>query len=241
MFPTVSTRVAAVLPISVLCRMAPQCECNRPSWHGLAQRYNQIEPDPGNDGIWFMGYKVTDQMPECGTTNMRIYNQNLDRAIQSFSVPLGPGVNVSNIGFHAPPQHPGWAHDGTLGDAGYSSTPWDVHPDANFMTWNTETFATNQNANAIRWGTLYNFRFDADQAPNPTNATVGFFKTGSPMGVSRPGSGRRPNSDAVTHSYSYSPGYSTPTQRPRLLLQRQHSNGYSDSHGNSHTASESNS
>ena len=41
----------------------------------------------------------------------------------------------------------------------------------------------NQNANAIRFGTLYNFRFDADQAPNPTNATVGFFKTGSPMGV----------------------------------------------------------
>ena len=96
-----------------------------------------------------------------------LYNVNLDRAIQSFSVPLGPGVNVSNIEFHAPPQHPGWAHDGTQGDAGYSSTPWDVDPRiANFITWSTETFATNQNANAIRWGTLYNFRFDADQAPN---------------------------------------------------------------------------
>ena len=43
---------------------------------------------------------------------------NLDRGIQSFSVALNPGVNVSNIGFHAPPQHPGWAHDGTQGDAG---------------------------------------------------------------------------------------------------------------------------
>ena len=27
------------------------------------------------------------------------------------------------------------------------------------ITWNTETFAQNQNANAIRWGTMYNFRF----------------------------------------------------------------------------------
>ena len=36
------------------------------------------------------------------------------------------------------------------------------------MTWSTETFATNQNANAIRWGTLYNFRFDADRPPQVT-------------------------------------------------------------------------
>ena len=49
------------------------------------------------------------------------------------------------------------------------------------ITWNSETFAQNQNANAIRWGTLYNFRFDADQPPQNANATVDFFKTGSPM------------------------------------------------------------
>jgi len=39
-------------------------------------------------------------------------------------------------------------------------------------------FAVNQNANAIRWGTLYNLR-SADQPPQPANTTVGFFKTGS--------------------------------------------------------------
>ena len=44
--------------------------------------------------------------------------------MQSFSVPLGTGTSVSNIGFHAPPQHPGWANDGTVGNAGYSSAPW---------------------------------------------------------------------------------------------------------------------
>ena len=142
-----------------------------------------IQPDPGNDGIWFMGYKVTNPSAGVWHYEYALYNQNLDRAIQSFSVPVGPGVNISNIGFHAPPQHPGFPHDGTQGDAGYSSTPWDVTQDASSITWSTETFATNQNANAIRFGTLYNFRFDADQAPNPTNATVGFFKTGSPSGV----------------------------------------------------------
>jgi hypothetical protein len=154
------------------------------AWVPTGATVNQVEPAPGNDGIWFVGSKVTG--PNAGVWHYEyaLYNQNLDRAIQSFSVPLGPGVNVSNIGFHAPPQHPGWANDGTFNNQGYSSTPWAVDQQAGSITWDCETFAQNQNANAIRWGTMYNFRFDADQAPNVTNATVGFFKTGSPMGVS---------------------------------------------------------
>src|SRR5216117_1943660 len=151
------------------------------AWTGAT--VNQVEPDPGNDGIWFMSYKVTSPNPGVWHYEYALYNQNLDRSIQSFSVPLAPGINISNIGFHAPIQQPGFAHDGTQGDAGYSSTPWNVTQDASSITWSTEAFAQNQNANAIRFGTLYNFRFDADQAPNPADATIGFFKTGSPMMV----------------------------------------------------------
>src|SRR5262249_22015712 len=94
-----------------------------------------------------------------------------------------PGVNISNIGFHGPPQEPGWANDGTFNNQGYSSMPWAVTQASGSITWNSETFAQNQNANAIRFGTLYNFRFDADQPPQNANATIGFFKTGSPMTV----------------------------------------------------------
>jgi hypothetical protein len=110
-----------------------------------------------------------------------IYNQNLERAIQSFQVDL-TFAGVSNIGFDAPPQHPGWAHDGTVGDAGYSSATWATTQTVGSVTWNTETFAQNPNANAIRWGTLYNFRFDSSAPPRPdAPATIGFFKTGSPI------------------------------------------------------------
>jgi hypothetical protein len=151
------------------------------AWTGAT--VNRIEPDPGNDGIWFMGYKVTNPSAGVWHYEYALFNENLDRAIQSFSVPLGPGVNVSNVEFHAPPQHPGWANDGTLNSQGYSSTPWTPTQTANSLTWNCETFAQNQNANAIRWGTLYNFRFDADQPPQATSATVDFFKTGSPLTV----------------------------------------------------------
>ena len=86
------------------------------AWTGAT--VNQIEPDHGNDGIWFMAYKVTNPSAGVWHYEYALYNQNLDRAIQSFTVPLGPGVNISNIGFHMPPQHPGFSHDGTQGDAG---------------------------------------------------------------------------------------------------------------------------
>jgi hypothetical protein len=151
------------------------------AWPGAT--INQIQPDPGNDGIGLLGCKVTNPSAGVWHYEYAVYNQNLDRAIQSFSVPLGAGVNVSNIGFHAPPQHPGWANDGTQNNAGYSSTPWTPTQTTNSLTWATQTSAQNQNANAIRWGTLYNFRFDADQPPQTASATVGFFKTGSPITV----------------------------------------------------------
>src|SRR6266542_3119085 len=89
------------------------------AWTGAT--VNQVEPDPGNDGIWFMGYKVTNPSPGIYHYEYALYNQNLDRAIQSFSVPLGPGVNISNIGFHAPLQHPGWANDGTFNSQGIAA------------------------------------------------------------------------------------------------------------------------
>jgi hypothetical protein len=160
-------------------RMQPAIQ----AWAATGATVNQVQPDPGNDGIWLMGYKITN--PSAGTWRYEyaLFNMNLDRGIQSFSVPLSLGVNISNIGFHAPPQHPGWANDGTFNNQGYSSIPWTVTQTSDSITWNSETFAQNPNANAIRWGTLYNFRFDADQPPQSANATVGFFKTGLPMMV----------------------------------------------------------
>jgi hypothetical protein len=79
--------------------------------------------------------------------------------------------------------HPGIANDGTVGDAGFSNAPWTSNQTADALTWNTETFVQNPNANAIRFGTLYNFRFDANRPPHTANATIGFFKTGSPITV----------------------------------------------------------
>jgi hypothetical protein len=151
------------------------------AWSGAASV--EIKPDPVNDGVGTIAYKVTNPSPGVWHYEYAIYNQNLDRAIQSFSVPVGNGITLSNVGFHAPPQHPGWTFDGTVGNTGYAGTPWASTQAGGAMTWNSETFAQNQNANAIRWGTLYNFRFDSNRPPQTMNATIGFFKTGAPINV----------------------------------------------------------
>ncbi len=148
------------------------------AWTGAT--INQIEPDPGNDGIAFVGYKVTNLSPRIWHYEYAIYNENLDRAIQSFTIGTG---RVRNIAFHAPPQEPGWPNDGTVGNTGYSSTPWTTGVSHSSLTWSCETLAQNPNANAIRWGTLYNFRFDSNRPPQAATAVIGFFKTGEPVTV----------------------------------------------------------
>lgn len=150
------------------------------AWTGSTQ--SMIEPEPGVDGVAILAYKVTQIDPDTWHYEYAVYNMNLDRSIQSFSVPIPTGTTVTNIGFHAPPQHPGIANDG-IGGGGYSGTPWVPALAGGQLTWSTQTFAENPAANAIRWGTLYNFRFDADRPPRDTQATVGFFKTGGPMMV----------------------------------------------------------
>src|SRR4029450_13324396 len=105
-------------PQAATVRMQPAIR----AWTGAP--VNQVEPDPDNDGIIFVGYKITNPSAGVWHYEYAIYNQNLDRGIQSFSVPLGCGVTISNLGFHAPPQHPGWTFDGTVGNTGFSSTPW---------------------------------------------------------------------------------------------------------------------
>ena len=61
-------------------------------------------------------------------------------------------------GFHDVDYHSGRPFVGT--DRAVTVTP-------NAVTWSTDPFDVNANANALRWGTLYNFRFDTNVPPAP--------------------------------------------------------------------------
>jgi hypothetical protein len=85
------------------------------------------------------------------------------------------GVTVTNIGFHDCDWHSG---------APYSTTDWAGAAGGGQVSWATQTFAQNQNANALRWSTLYNFRFTANYPPVPSNVSLGLFKPGTPTSIS---------------------------------------------------------
>ena len=189
-FNVTGTTSFSFSPVGATVRMTPAIM----AWPGAT--IQTIEPAPGVDGRAFITYKVTGPVAGLYHYEYAIYNQNLDRGIQSFMVPMllipaaGDTIGPQNIEFHAPPQHPGWTNDGTQGDAGYSSTEWSSSISVGTsLTWSSETFAQNPNANAIRWGTLYNFRFDSTAVPQAANATIGFFKTGAPIFVAIQGPG----------------------------------------------------
>ncbi len=143
----------------------------------------EFAPAPGADGVGIVAYKVTNPSPGVWRYEYAVYNQNIERAIRSFSIPVNAGVTITQVGFYAPPQHPGSTFDGTVGNAGFSSQDWAQEQNSSALTWNAETFIQNPNANAIRWGTMYNFRFESNRPPTTGNATLGFLKTGEPITV----------------------------------------------------------
>lgn len=143
------------------------------AWPGASQTI--IEPAPLADGRGIMAYQVTDLGGGTWHYEYAIFNQFNDASFGSFSVPIPAGVTVSNIGFHAPLNH------APAADAdNYDNEPWVSSVTGGSITWTTDDFSIDPMANAIRWGTTYNFRFDADTPPQGVFATVELFKrTGS--------------------------------------------------------------
>ena len=129
---------------------------------------------PG-EGRFHLASKVTDLGGGQYLYDYAIFNLNSHRSAASFSVPIPPGANVSGIGFHDVDYHSGEPYD---------PTDWSATVDATSITWSSpETFAQNENTNALRFGTMYNFWFECDAAPGTADATIGIFRPGTPTDI----------------------------------------------------------
>ncbi|MBK7877945.1 MAG: hypothetical protein IPJ77_19885 [Planctomycetes bacterium] len=137
---------------------------------------------PG-DGLCIVGSKATHLGGGTWHYEYAVYNMNADRNVGSFTVPVPIGVNVTNIGFHDIAYHDG---DGN-GSVTFSGADWIGTLGAGSITWACAAQAVDANANAIRWGTMYNFRFDADVPPVTGALTLGLWKPGLPADVATTG------------------------------------------------------
>ncbi len=130
-----------------------------------------------DDGTFFLGAKATSVGDGAWQYEYALYNLNSDRAAGAFSVPRPSDVVVEELGFHDVDYHSGEPYD---------LTDWPSTIDDESVRWSTTTFDINPNANALRWGTLYNFRFRTNRAPTDGSITLGLFKPGPMNSVQIP-------------------------------------------------------
>lgn len=120
-----------------------------------------VSPD---DGTVILAVDVEDNGDGTWHYEYALYNWRSNRGVRSFSVPVG-GANLTNIDFRD--------IDKTAGN------DWTATVAGGMLTWSTDDFATDPDANALHYQTLFNFRFDADQAPVTADAEGEAFEPGT--------------------------------------------------------------
>lgn len=136
----------------------------------------EIDEGDGITGLMRLAAKVLQLEGGMWSYEYALHNINSHRSAQAFSVPLPSGVLPANVGFHDVDYHSGEPYDLTDWSTG------GIGP-ANAVTWSTASFGSNPDANALRWGTTYNFRFEAAAPPEPVEARIKLFRPGSPSFV----------------------------------------------------------
>lgn len=150
------------------------------AWPAAEAGVTLREIDIPGDGRLVAGFKTTSLGGGTWHYEFAIFNFYSDRAVQAVRVPTA-GQALSNVASRDIDHHSGEP---------YSTAAWTDNGGAGgVLTWQTETHAVNPNANALRWGTLFNYRFDAAGPPVTRDVALVLFKPGSPAEVTFAGVG----------------------------------------------------
>lgn len=146
------------------------------AWKDNDDSVVETDAQVSGEGLFILSAKVTDLGTGMWHYEYALQNLNSDRSGGSFTVPLPEGISIppESVGFHDVDYHSGEIWNGA---------DWTATVEVGKITWATTPYNTNPNANALRWGTLYNFRFDANVGPAGTTVTLGLFKPGSPSEI----------------------------------------------------------
>ncbi|MCA9296155.1 MAG: hypothetical protein KC983_06545, partial [Phycisphaerales bacterium] len=123
--------------------------------------------DIPSDGTFTVGHRVVDNGDGTWTYEYAIHNLNSHASARSLSLQVPQCVEITDAGFHDVDYHSGEIYDGT---------DWVFQRFATSVSWSTQSFSQNPNANALRWGTMYTFWFTANTPPVETVATLSPFR-----------------------------------------------------------------
>ncbi len=141
------------------------------AWKDTDPTVTETDVQVSGDGLFIVSAKATDLGTGYWHYEYAVQNLNSHRSAKAFSVPVDPVGKILNIGFHDVDYH---------SNEIWSSTDWTSVVSNGFITWSTIDYSVNPSANALRWGTLYNFRFDSNRAPQTSDAILTLFRPGSP-------------------------------------------------------------
>ena len=145
------------------------------AWQALDPAVDLVKARVPGEGLFIVGSRAIELGGGQWRYEYAVYNMNSDRSAGAFAVKLPAGVQISNPGFHDVDYHSGEP---------FSGADWQASERFGRLIWSTVSYATDPSANALRWGTLYNFRFDADRPPNPNGVVeIALFKPGTPAKV----------------------------------------------------------
>ncbi|MBI1850576.1 MAG: hypothetical protein HYR85_09560 [Planctomycetes bacterium] len=138
------------------------------AWSGAL--LTTIPSTPVDDGRCVLAARITDNGDGTWHYSYAIANVDMDRQVEAFNLPVAADTAITNATFQAVE---------SIAE-GFSNLPWTFTRSADSVRWSTDPFATNPNANPIRWGTTYSFGFDASTGPADLIATLGLYKPGTP-------------------------------------------------------------
>ena len=144
------------------------------AWKAADPTVSLVDVQVQGDGVFTVGVKVTELAPSLWHYEYAVMNLSSYRAASSFSCLSPHGATITNVGFHDVDYHSGDLQVGT---------DWTSSVQSDRVVWFTEPIDQNPNANALRWSTLYNFRFDANVGPATGAISMGLWRIGSPATV----------------------------------------------------------
>jgi len=119
-----------------------------------------------DDGTLYLGTKVTYRGNGLWRYEYAIENFDAAQAPLAISIPIPAGSTVSGPSFHDVEYHSGDIQD---------NGTWARTTGPTSVQWKANTLVLNgQVPNALRWGTLYNFRIDVNAAPGTHALLLGY-------------------------------------------------------------------
>ncbi|MDM7917493.1 MAG: hypothetical protein QUU85_19850, partial [Candidatus Eisenbacteria bacterium] len=125
-----------------------------------------VVPAGDGDGNLTLAVRTQDLGDGMFRYEYAVFNFDSDREARSLQIPVGSLAGITNIGFHDPDLDP--------------ADDWQVSLENGVLTWSTDAFGDDPGANALGFGILFNFWFDAPAAPVDGEARLGLFKPYDP-------------------------------------------------------------